>query len=121
MLLRIDSSTHDDTSVLAVSGEIDIDTVDLLRDAVTDTLRAGVRDLTIDLNEVTYLDSSGLGVLVGTYKRLTASQGSLTVRCSAPRILRLFTITGLTDLLRIDRTPPTNGVGVEDRARQVTV
>ena len=121
MLLRIDSSTHDDTSVLAVSGEIDIDTVDLLRSAVTDALQAGVRDLIIDLNQVTYLDSAGLGMLVGTYKRLTAEEGSLTVRCCVPRILRLFTITRLTDLLRIDRTPPTDDVVTEDRIHQVTV
>jgi anti-sigma B factor antagonist len=116
MLLRIDSSFRDETFVIAASGEIDIDTVDLLRGAISDALQSGVRDLTIDLDEVSYLDSSGLGVLVGAYKRVAAIQGSFTVCCSAPRILRLFKITGLSDLLHIEQTPAS-----EDAGRQVTV
>jgi anti-sigma B factor antagonist len=108
MLLRIDSSSHDDAFVLALTGEIDIDTVDLLRAAVTDALDAGARHLTIDLNAASYLDSAGLGALVGTYKRLVAGQGSLTVRCSNQRFLRLFAITGLTDVLHIDRAQPSD-------------
>jgi anti-sigma B factor antagonist len=106
MLLRIDSSHHEDTCVLSASGEIDIDTVDLLRSAVTDALRADCRHLVVDLNQASYIDSAGLGVLVGTYKRLEASQGSLTVRCREPRVLRLFAITGLTDLFHIDMSVP---------------
>ena len=86
--------------------------MDLLRAAVTETLQTDCRHLVIDLDRVSYIDSAGLGVLVGTYKRLSASGGSLTVRCCEQRVLRLFAITGLTDLFHIDRsgrgerTPP---------------
>jgi len=102
MLLRIDTSSTNDTTVLAACGEIDIDTVDLLRSAAADALQAGTRNLLVDLNKVSYIDSAGLGVLVGTYKRVTAAAGSFQVRCNEPRVLRLFSITGLTDVLDID-------------------
>ena len=104
MLLHIDSAMRDNGHLLTVTGEIDLDTADLLRDAVTSALQSEPGDLVIDLNEVSYIDSAGLGVLVGTYNRLADHQRSLTVRCSRPQVLRLFAITGLTDLFHIDRT-----------------
>jgi anti-sigma B factor antagonist len=116
MLLRIDTTSTPDTTVLTAAGEIDIDTVDLLRTAVAESLQAGTvtRNLVVDLNQVSYIDSAGLGVLVGTYKRVTAAAGAFTVRCCEPRVLRLFSITGLTDLLDIDDTVPVAaGVPVE--------
>jgi len=106
MLLRIDTTSAHDTTVLSAAGEIDIDTVDLLRTAVADAVQVGTVNLVVDLNQVTYIDSAGLGVLVGTYKRVTAADGTFTVRCCEPRVLRLFSITGLTDLLDIDETAP---------------
>jgi anti-sigma B factor antagonist len=106
MLLRIDTTSTHDTTVLAAAGEIDIDTVDLLRTAVAESLQLGPVNLVVDLNQVTYIDSAGLGVLVGTYKRVTAADGAFTIRCCEPRVLRLFSITGLTDLLDIDETVP---------------
>jgi anti-sigma B factor antagonist len=114
MLLRIDTTATHDTTVLAAAGEIDIDTVDLLRTTVSDALQGGARNLLVDLNRVTYIDSAGLGVLVGTYKRVSAADGAFTVRCCEPRVLRLFSITGLTDLLDIDETAPTDVALSED-------
>jgi len=102
MLLRIDSSPCDTGCLLTVTGEIDLGTVDMLRNAVTDALQEP-GDLVIDLDQVSYIDSAGLGVLVGTYNRLADRRRSLTLRCSNPQVLRLFAITGLTDLFQIDR------------------
>ena len=120
MLLRIDTSSSNESTTLAVSGEIDIDTVDLLRGAITEALQAGARNLLIDLNQICYLDSAGLGVLVGAYKRLGASRGSLTVRCAEPRVLRLFAITGLKGVLHIDETASPQTAS-EDAGRRVAV
>jgi anti-sigma B factor antagonist len=60
--------------------------------------RAGPGDLLshpADLREVTFLDSTGLGVLIGGLKRLRACDGSLTLVTGAERILRIFRVTGL--------------------------
>lgn len=101
MLLRVSSTTDQDAAVVVADGEIDLSSVNLLRDAVTTAVAAGVRSLTIDLADVTYIDSSGLGMLVGAHKRMTATGGSLTVRCGQQRVLRLFRLTGLDRVLTI--------------------
>lgn len=121
MLLNIDSAVCDTGSLLTVRGEIDLDTVDLLRDAITRALQPEFGDLVVDLNEVDYIDSAGLGVLVGTYNRLADHQRSLTVRCSKPQVLRLFAITGLTDLFHIDRTASKPRSSSGDANRSVSV
>jgi anti-sigma B factor antagonist len=121
VLLRIDSSVHESGSLLTVSGEIDLDTVDLLRDSVSEILDEQSCDLVIDLDDVGYIDSAGLGVLVGTYNRLAESQRSLCIRCSSPRILRLFEITGLTELLHIDRTTREARAMNDGHSRSVSV
>ena len=55
----------------------------------------------IDLEDVGFLDSSGLGVLVGGLKRLRARDGSLQLICSQDRLLKAFRITGLADVFVI--------------------
>jgi anti-sigma B factor antagonist len=101
MLLRVDHSVAADTAEIAAHGEIDLATVNTLRSAITSALAQGARHVALDLEGVTYIDSSGLGTLIGAHKRLASSGGTMTVRCSRPRILRLFAITGLDRVLTI--------------------
>lgn len=101
MLLRVDSSSVADTAAISATGEIDLATVNTLRSAIAKSMQQGASHLTLNLDKVTYIDSSGLGTLIGAHKRLTSSGGSLTIRCSQARILRLFTITGLDRVLTV--------------------
>jgi anti-sigma B factor antagonist len=101
MLLRVDSSTEADTADITAHGEIDLATVNTLRSAITKAMQTGARHLTLHLDTVTYIDSSGLGTLIGAHKRLASSGGTLTVRCSQARILRLLSITGLDRVLTV--------------------
>jgi anti-sigma B factor antagonist len=106
MLLRVDSSTEADTAAISADGEIDLATVNTLRSAITKAMQSGARHLTLDLDKVSYIDSSGLGTLIGAHKRLASTGGTLTIRCSQPRVLRLLKITGLDRVLTI-----TDGIG----------
>jgi anti-sigma B factor antagonist len=101
MLLRVDSSSAADTAAICATGEIDLATVNTLRSAIAKSMQQGASHLTLNLDKVTYIDSSGLGTLIGAHKRLTSSGGSLTIRCSQARILRLFAITGLDRVLTV--------------------
>ncbi len=105
MLLRVEHLVSGDTAAITAVGEIDLATVNKLRSAITTVLAADVRHVVLDLDQVTYIDSSGLGTMVGAHKRITASEGTLTIRCSQPRVLRLFRITGVDRVLKIDRGP----------------
>ena len=84
-----------DCAVLRVAGEVDVYTAPQLRDRVIHLLADGVRHIVADLREVDFLDSSGLGALVGSLRRLRAQDGSLRLVAGAEKILRVFRLTGL--------------------------
>jgi len=67
-----------------------------LREQVVQLVDGGVRHMIADLRGVDFLDSTGLGALVGSLKRLRTHDGSFKVVASGGRILRIFQITGLT-------------------------
>jgi anti-sigma B factor antagonist len=88
-----------DCAVLQVTGEVDVYTAPMLREQIRDLAAKGAVHLIADLGQVDFLDSTGLGALVGGLKRLREGGGSLALVISAPRILRIFQITGLTNVL----------------------
>lgn len=101
MLLRVEHVLSGDTASITAVGEIDLATVSKIRSALMTVLAADVRHVVLDLDQVTYIDSSGLGTMVGAHKRIIAAGGTLTVRCSQPRVLRLFSITGVDRVLNV--------------------
>jgi anti-sigma B factor antagonist len=88
-------------TVVAVTGEIDVSTSPQLREKILELLEQQKRRLVIDLEGTAFLDSTGLGVLVGASKRLRAAGGSLTVVCSQPRILRTLKLTNLDRVFNV--------------------
>ena len=93
-----------DCAVLRVAGEVDAYTAPQLRERVIRLLADGEVHIVVDMREVEFLDSTGLGALVGSLKRLRVRQGSLMVVTSGGRILRLFQITGLTRAFALYRS-----------------
>ncbi len=85
-----------DCAVLKIAGEVDVFTAPKLREQVVDLAAKGVVHLVADLSAVEFLDSTGLGVLVGGLKRLRTHEGSLALVMTTDRISRIFKITGLT-------------------------
>jgi anti-sigma B factor antagonist len=87
----------EDTHVLVVAtGEVDVYTAPQLRAALLEAIASSRPGVVVDLRQVTFIDSSGLGVLVGGLKRAKTSGQWLRVVSPDSRILRLFDITGLT-------------------------
>jgi anti-sigma B factor antagonist len=90
-----------DCAVLQVTGEVDVYTAPMLREQMRELSAKGAVHLIADLGRVDFLDSTGLGALVGGLKRLREAGGSLALVISTPRILRIFQITGLTKALAV--------------------
>jgi anti-sigma B factor antagonist len=82
-------------AVLRIAGEVDVYTAPQLREQVIGLLAGGVRHIVADLREVDFLDSTGLGALVGSLKRLREQDGSLKLVTSSDTILKIFQLTGL--------------------------
>jgi anti-sigma B factor antagonist len=101
MDLSLDSHQAGERTVVAVGGEIDVYTAPKLRDRLVELVNAGHYHLVIDLEDVDFLDSTGLGVLVGALKRVRVHQGSLRLVCTQERLVKIFTITGLAKVFPI--------------------
>jgi anti-anti-sigma factor len=80
--------------IAAVTGEIDISTVAQLRERLFELADNG-GTLIVDLNRVTFIDSSGLGTLVGTARRVAERGGSLYAVCAQPQPRKLLWTTGV--------------------------
>jgi anti-sigma B factor antagonist len=99
--LSLDDRAAADSVVVAVQGQIDVYTAHDLRDRLIGFVDGGERHLIVDLEGVEFLDSTGLGVLVGALKRVRAGDGSLQLVCSEERLLKIFRITGLDKVFLI--------------------
>jgi anti-sigma B factor antagonist len=99
--LTLESREEGDRTVVAVGGEIDVYTAPKLREQLVDLVNDGRYHLVVDMEAVEFLDSTGLGVLVGGLKRVRAHDGSLRLVCTQERILKIFRITGLTKVFPI--------------------
>ena len=88
--------------VVIVTGEIDVATSPVLRQALADLVDLEGR-ITVDLSGTTFIDSSGLGVLVGALKRAREhGNEDLVLRGLQEPVRRVFEITGLTELFPVE-------------------
>ena len=101
MDLTLTTREVDGKTIVAVGGEIDVYTAPKLRDKITELVADGTYDIVVDMGEVEFLDSTGLGVLVGGLKKVRAHDGSLQLVCSQDRLLKIFRITGLAKVFVI--------------------
>ena len=104
MDLKLGHYNKDGIEVVDVGGEIDIYTAPRLRDLLIDLASKNSYQLVINMDKVGFLDSTGLGVLVGSLNRVRAHDGSLDLVCTQERILKIFRITGLTKVFGIHQT-----------------
>jgi anti-sigma B factor antagonist len=87
--------------IVYLQGEVDLASAPQLRRGVYDLIDQGSQRIAIDLTDVDFMDSTGLGVLIGALKRLRESDGSLVLAGIKPAVSRVFEITGLDRIFTI--------------------
>jgi anti-sigma B factor antagonist len=97
--LEIDSQRQGPWTVLRVSGELDLHTSPALRDAISEILGSGTTKLAIDLEHVGFMDSSSLGILVTSLKRIREKDGDLALVGVNGSPLKVLTLTGIDRLM----------------------
>jgi anti-sigma B factor antagonist len=102
--LKLDHHSKDGIEIVDVEGEIDVYTAPRLRELLIELVNNRFYQLVVNMEKVEFLDSTGLGVLVGGLKRVRAHDGSLDLVCTQERILKIFRITGLTKVFGIHDT-----------------
>jgi anti-sigma B factor antagonist len=91
----------DGAAMVCLSGELDIATAPRLREELIWLVNSGIRAVTVDLARLTFIDSTGLSVLVMAMKRFRREGGDLALRSPNPTALRVFEVTGLTKVFAI--------------------
>jgi anti-sigma B factor antagonist len=99
--IAISHTTAGTIPIVTVSGEVDVYSAPALKDKIIELVGSGNNTLIVDLGKVTFLDSTGLGVLVEARTATAEAGGHLRVVCTQQRILKLFTITGLDGVFSI--------------------
>ncbi|MDO5061609.1 MAG: STAS domain-containing protein [Peptostreptococcaceae bacterium] len=94
--ITLDTKTGDKDYTINVFGEIDLNTVDHLERAIDEGLNLK-KDIVIDMNHVRFIDSTGIGLLVQTYKKLKNNGNIITVLNAKENVRKVFKITCLED------------------------
>lgn len=99
--LKLSTYTHDRWVILEAFGEVHVYTAPRLRQAMIDQVDDGCRLLAVDLSHVEFMDATGLGVLVGGYKRVTALRGRFCIVGCSDKVRSLMENTGLIGVLNV--------------------
>lgn len=101
MDIGLEVSELDGWTVVSVSGEVDLYSAPDLRSTLAEMLETGRVHLVVDLTWVEFIDSSGLGVLIGTFKRARNQGGEVRVVVDDPRVKKVFEVTSLDRVFRV--------------------
>ncbi len=82
-------------TVIQLTGELDAYTSARFREVMVDAIESGGENVVVSMAEVQYIDSSGLGALVGGLKRSSERNGRVVIVCAQPQVRKVFEITGL--------------------------
>ena len=101
MDLSLSTRTEGAYTIVQCAGELDISTASNLRERFADLIADGHYHFVVDLQGVEFLDSTGLGALVGGLKRVEPHDGSFQLVCTQEHVLEIFRITGLINVFLI--------------------
>lgn len=96
------SSTEDDVKVVALRGELDFDQAPALGRALDDLRAEGAQEIVVELSDLTFIDSSGISVLVAAARASAAEQGTLVVAAPTAHVQRVFDIVSLSELVAVE-------------------
>lgn len=102
--IDIDITQAEGYRVVRPEGDLDVYTVGSLRDAIGAIIESDNPHIVVDLDNVPFMDSSGLGALMGGVRRVREAGGDLAIACTREQHLKLFTITGFGEGVSIAPT-----------------
>lgn len=115
MSLSINIEIERKTLIVKLEGELDHHTSGLVRDKIDSELDKGiVNNLLLNLEHLSFMDSSGLGVLLGRYKKVRQLDGKMSLCCVQPNVYKIFELSGIFKILEVydNEAEAINSLGV---------
>jgi anti-sigma B factor antagonist len=103
--LQIAHASREPWHVVTVTGEIDLYTAPALREGLTKAIESGAHQLAVDLRSVPFMDSMGLGVLIGARRRLSERKGQIALICGEGPVRRVLDVSGLATVFLVVGSP----------------
>jgi anti-sigma B factor antagonist len=100
--LAVERSSADGSELLVVEGEVDASTSSRLIATLNEAVMDAVQSLIVDLSGVYFMDSTGLGLLLGAYRRMKRRGRGFAIVCPGGPVRRIFEVTDLVDTLRVE-------------------
>lgn len=105
MSLNIHLEVKNDVLCIRLDGELDHHTAESLRTQASAAIeKYSIRHIVLNLENLSFMDSSGLGVILGRYKQIKQVHGEMVVCAITPPIQRLFDMSGLFKIIRLEPT-----------------
>jgi len=103
--LAVDLEVKENVLLIRLSGELDHHTAEELRQKVNDAIENNsIQHILLNLEQLTFMDSSGLGVILGRYKQIKHLGGEMIVCAISPSVKRLFDMSGLFKIIHLAET-----------------
>lgn len=102
----VTSETIDGGALLRLHGELDTSTATVLRQALGEELEKGPASVIVDLSQLCFIDSSGIGVLVGASRRARESGCSFVLQEPARSVRKALQLTGVDQMMHVEQPPP---------------
>ena len=87
--------------IVSLEGELDLHTAEEFKTKLITKINAGTKQLILDLGQVEFIDSSGLGAILSSYKKISSQGGLLTVVNVTPKVRRIFEVSGILRVINI--------------------
>lgn len=101
MDIKVNTRALSKAYAVEVQGEIDVYTSPRVKETINELIDSGHFNMVINLEGVRYIDSTGLGVLIGALKKVREKNGKIVLICTNPQIKKIFNITGLIKIFDI--------------------
>jgi stage II sporulation protein AA (anti-sigma F factor antagonist) len=105
MSLKMQTNVQSQTLIVRLHGELDHHTAEQVRVELEESIATGTfKHMIVNLSEMTFMDSSGIGVIIGRYKQINQLGGQLAVSNVHPSIYRIFEMSGLFKIIDVYAT-----------------
>ena len=115
--MKVSTRPSDGAAIVSISGEVDMSTSPDLRRELQNLTRGSVPRIVVDLSDVGFMDSSGIGWLLRCHKRFQTNDGRLIIHSAPDNVLRIFRLLHLSDAIETAESEQDARASVEERKR----